>query len=127
MKLAMLGTGTMGKAILAGLRKAFGEKMELLAWDAKSDARRNLDGAVRVQEPASWFAGGAPPDAVIVAVKPFDCAAALQGIVSQVAVPVIGPLWISIAAGKTIAFLQEAPARRGKNLPRHAEYASTDR
>jgi len=107
MKLAMLGTGNMGKAILAGVRKAYGEGIELFAWDAKSEALQNLDAAVMVKAPAEWFAGGSAPDAVVVAVKPFDLTTALTGISADVGVQVIGPLWISIAAGKTIASLQK--------------------
>jgi pyrroline-5-carboxylate reductase len=107
MKLAMLGTGNMGKAILAGLRKAYGERIELLAWDVKSEALQNLDKAVMVKEPAEWFTRGEAPDAVVVAVKPFDLAAGLAGISADFGVQVIKPLWISIAAGKTIASLQK--------------------
>jgi pyrroline-5-carboxylate reductase len=113
MKLAMLGTGNMGKAILAGLRKAYGDGIELMAWDAKADAMRHLDASVSVKEPAAWFADGVAPDAVVVAVKPFDLAKALEGVVASVGTAVTGPLWISIAAGKTLAGL-------GKVLPEGA-------
>jgi pyrroline-5-carboxylate reductase len=107
MKLAMLGTGNMGSAILAGLRASFGDTIELLAWDARTEALRNLDVTVTVQDPVGWFTGSSAPDAVIVAVKPYDLAMAIEGITAKACAAVIAPLWISIAAGKTINSLQK--------------------
>ncbi len=105
MKLAMLGTGTMGSAILTGLRKAFGDGIELVAWDAKKEALQKLDSRVAVMEPAGWFSAGGALDAIVVAVKPYDLAAALTGVAAQAGAGIIAPLWISIAAGKSIASL----------------------
>ena len=107
MKIAMLGTGNMGKAILAGLRRTYGDGMELAAWDANSEALRNLDSAVSVMESPAWFSNGMAPDAVIIAVKPFDLAAAIAPLVETAASGLLSPLWISIAAGKSIASLRK--------------------
>jgi len=39
---------------------------------------KSLDGAVTVLEPVQWLTGETVPDAVVIAVKPFDVAAALS-------------------------------------------------
>ncbi|MBN1130796.1 MAG: pyrroline-5-carboxylate reductase [Chitinispirillaceae bacterium] len=107
MKIAILGTGNMGKALIAGLRRKYGEGISIIAWDRNADAMKSLDGAVTVMEPAKWLAGESVPDAVLIAVKPFDVAAAMAPITGSGGKKLTSPLWVSIAAGKSIAVLRK--------------------
>jgi pyrroline-5-carboxylate reductase len=106
MKVAILGTGNMGKALVAGLRRKYGGDMRIIAWDKNDDARKGIDPAVNVSSPQEWFAARDIPDAVVIAVKPFDIGPVLAPIVSGDPARLARTLWISIAAGKSIATLQ---------------------
>jgi pyrroline-5-carboxylate reductase len=107
MILAVLGTGNMGKALIAGVSRKYGDGIKILAWDKNSDALKALDGTARVADPGEWFASDPAPDAVIIAVKPLDVAAALEPVTKSDGERLRRPLWISIAAGKSIAGLQK--------------------
>src|SRR6476620_6424779 len=98
-RLALLGGGRMGEALLAGLLDAGWEPEGLAVAEVDTDRRRALE---------STFGGvhGGPspalavPDAdvVVVAVKPGDVVAALESAVPALA---DGALLLSIAAGVT--------------------------
>jgi pyrroline-5-carboxylate reductase len=105
MNIAILGTGNMGKAIIAGIRQKYGNDVRITAYDKNAEALKNLDSAVVVAAPAEWFAGSAGPDAIIIAVKPFDMASALAPVIEKGGSKILKPLWISIMAGKSIASL----------------------
>jgi pyrroline-5-carboxylate reductase len=107
MNIALLGTGNMGKAIITGLRQTYGSDIRIVAYDKNGEALKNLDAAVTILEPVEWFTGAQQPDAVIIAVKPGDIAAALASLVNSCGDKLLGPLWISIAAGTSIATLQK--------------------
>jgi pyrroline-5-carboxylate reductase len=107
MKIAILGTGNMGKALIAGLRRKYGESIRIIAWDRNVDAMKSLDSAVTVMEPVKWLSGETVPDAVVIAVKPFDVAAALTPITGSGSRKLASPLWISIVAGKSIGVLRK--------------------
>jgi pyrroline-5-carboxylate reductase len=107
MKIALLGTGNMGKAIMTGLRRKYGNDIEIIVYDKNSDALKSLDASVAVREPSEWFVAPSLPDAVIIAVKPADIAAAIEPLVNKCGASLTGPLWISIAAGKSIATLRK--------------------
>lgn len=95
----------MGKALIAGLRKVYGDKVSIAAYD---QVEKSLDGLdVIVKRPQEWFTGGTIPDAVIVAVKPQDIATALSAFSSVNNSDKVKPLWISIAAGVNIDTLQQ--------------------
>lgn len=106
MKIAVLGTGNMGKAIISGLLHTHGDAITITAFDKIKESLAGLDGRVIIAGPESWFRGETLPDAIILAVKPFDIAAALQAVINAKPAGIIKPLWISIAAGKSIATLQ---------------------
>jgi pyrroline-5-carboxylate reductase len=57
---------------------------------------------VVITEPQEWFAMARVPDAVVIAVKPFDIEAALAPILAGSPARLTESLWISIAAGKSI-------------------------
>jgi|WetSurMetagenome_2_1015567.scaffolds.fasta_scaffold28231_3 pyrroline-5-carboxylate reductase len=115
MNVAILGTGNMGKALIAGLRRKYGDGIRIIAWDKNADAMKNLDSAAMVTEPGKWFAGETVPDAVIIAVKPFDVALALAPVIGSAGKKLASPLWISIAAGKSIAVLRKLFPKAAEN------------
>jgi pyrroline-5-carboxylate reductase len=106
MKIAILGAGNMGKAIISGLLRTSGETIAIIAFDKRPSSLTGLDSRVTIAEPASWFSGETSPDAIIIAVKPFDIASALQQFQTGRPEVLVKPLWISIAAGKNIAALR---------------------
>lgn len=114
MRLAVLGTGNMGSALIRGvLARGAAAKTSVIAWDTSPAARRRLPPGVKAVAPGAWFGKGSGPDVVLVAVKPGDLAGALE--------PLAEPsrksprtLWCSIAAGVPIARLEKVlgPGRR---------------
>ena len=107
MNIAILGTGNMGKALISGLRRKYGEGIRIIAWDKNSEALKSLDSAVAVTEPGKWFAGETVPDAIVIAVKSFDVAAALAPVIESGGKKLASPLWVSIVAGKSIEVLRK--------------------
>jgi pyrroline-5-carboxylate reductase len=103
-RLALLGGGRMGEALVGGLLDA-GKDPEYLAVAEISPERRHaLESRfpkVRVVPAPAWAVAEA--EVVVVAVKPGDVAAALDGAASALAP---GALVLSIAAGVTIAALE---------------------
>ena len=96
----------MGAALVSGLLDGGFEADQLAIAEMDPARRRVLEdelSGVRVGPSASWVVGEA--DVVIVAVKPGDVAAVLEGALS-----VLGDdaLVLSIAAGVSIAALEEA-------------------
>ena len=107
MKIAVLGTGNMGKALIAGLLRTYGEEIRIVAHDKSNEALKDLASEVTIMPPNEWFIEKSIPDAVIIAVKPFDLASALAPFVESGGVDCTRSLWISIAAGMSIAALQK--------------------
>jgi pyrroline-5-carboxylate reductase len=106
MRIAVLGTGHMGRALIKGLVERYGPQADILAWDSSEPTRALVAAPAVVASPDTWFAGETPA-AVIVAVKPADVAAAVA--------PLAGAarshdtvLWCSVAAGVKIAALERA-------------------
>jgi pyrroline-5-carboxylate reductase len=106
MKIALLGTGNMGKAVIAGLLRTYGENITIIAWDTNENALKGVPDVVAVAGPGKWFTGDSITDAVIIAVKPVDIASAIAPIVKNGGERIVKPLWVSIAAGTSIAALQ---------------------
>ncbi|MBN2036302.1 MAG: pyrroline-5-carboxylate reductase [Chitinispirillaceae bacterium] len=107
MNIAVLGTGNMGKALIAGLCRKYGSSIQIVAWDKNHDAMKTIDPSVIVTEPQEWFAVKNLPEAVILAVKPFDVEVALAPLLNNDPARLKSALWISIAAGKSIAALEK--------------------
>jgi len=106
MKIALLGCGNMGKAIIAGLLKKY-DDIALLAYDKNDAALTSLPDEVLVIPPEEWYDDDTMPDAIIVAVKPQDIQEALIPLTKD-AEKSAGVLWISIAAGISIAALEDS-------------------
>ena len=100
MKIAVLGLGNMGGAIVKGLRTAYGSEVDICGFDV--DAARAEALGIPAVDPAGWCT--ASVDAIIVAVKPQYLAESLT-VFSLVRNP--SPLFISVVAGATIARLSE--------------------
>jgi len=106
MKVAIMGAGTMGRAIIDGLRKSE-PGITIMAYDTSSAACVALAPEVAVVPPESWFLVEPLPDAVIFAVKPSDIASACRQ-VNDALPPQKGAsvLMISIAAGISLEKLR---------------------
>ncbi|KMQ52695.1 Pyrroline-5-carboxylate reductase [Chitinispirillum alkaliphilum] len=97
MKIAVLGTGNMGRAIIGGLFRKFEDNITVSAFDLLRTAMNDLGGNVKVNEPEHW----ADQDAIIVSVKPADLPAAAEMLKGHYKNHQNSPLLISVAAGIT--------------------------
>lgn len=104
MRVGILGTGNMGRALIEGLSKAYGENVSITAFDQIEKSLVGLHATVR--PPQDWFNDENSPELIIIAVKPSDIGAALLSFSSVKESLKLKPLWISIAAGVSIASLQ---------------------
>lgn len=102
MKIAVLGCGNMGAAIIGGIKKTFGSKWDIVAFDPFVEAVEKLGEWVTFQKPEEWFDAEAP-DLVLLAVKPQIMAKALS-VFTKISDSTV---WVSIAAGITIEKLEE--------------------
>jgi pyrroline-5-carboxylate reductase len=109
-RVALIGGGKMGSALLGGLLDGGWDADELAVAEVDPDRRRELEQLfpkVRIVPSPAWAVADA--DVVVVAVKPGDVAPSLQGAESSLR---IDALVLSIAAGVTIATLEAlAPGR----------------
>ncbi len=106
MKLAFIGGGVMGEAIIAGvLGKGLAKPEEVAVCDILPARREHLSKTygVRATEGPAEAAAGA--EVVILAVKPQEFAAAAQGLKGRFAA---GQTVMSIMAGVTIATIRES-------------------
>jgi pyrroline-5-carboxylate reductase len=112
MKVALLGCGNMGRAIIAGLLKTY-DDIAIIAYDKNDAALTSLPDAVLVVPPEEWYDGDNVPDAVVIAVKPQDMEDSLMSLAAR-ADKAASLVWISIAAGISITALEEyiSPASR---------------
>lgn len=99
MKLAVLGCGNMGSAIITGIEKQYDWSM--VAYDLNK-ALIDQFGNVAYEEPQEWFKNE-EPDMVLLAVKPQIMEKAL----SCFTVPGKETLWVSIAAGISLDSLKK--------------------
>jgi pyrroline-5-carboxylate reductase len=116
MKIAILGAGNMGRALIAGLLSE-DPKQSIIAYDKSSAALKKLPKSVAAIAPHRWAEATHRPDAVIIAVKPQDVADSLSWAQNCAN---FKPLWISIAAGVTLAKLRSilgASARICRVMP----------
>ena len=107
MNVAVFGAGNMGKAIIGGLKRAYGADVRLVAWDKEPKALEGLGGAAEAISPDGWAGISFVPDAVILAVKPADIFELLDDVVGPAAKEHnFGFLMISIAAGIPISSIR---------------------
>ena len=110
MKIALLGGGRMGEALVGGLLESGWEAESIAVAEVDPDRRRVLEDnfpAVRVVPSPAWAVGDA--ELVVVAVKPGDVVDALQQCVTTLPEAAVV---LSIAAGVTLDTLETcAPDR----------------
>jgi pyrroline-5-carboxylate reductase len=111
MRIAILGCGNMGRAIIAGLLRRY-DDISIIAFDKSDASLKHLPDEALVVPPEEWALEENSPDAVCIAVKPQDIGDALKSF-SAMAIGPQSPVFISIAAGVTIAKLE-------KSLPANA-------
>jgi pyrroline-5-carboxylate reductase len=105
MKVALLGCGNMGRAIVSGLLAKFSD-ISIIAYDKSDTALTALPDQVLVLAPEEWWERENVPDAIIIAVKPQDIEEALLPLTSSNTTASQGTLWISIAAGVSVSTLE---------------------
>ncbi len=105
-KIAVLGCGNMGKALIGGISNAFGSECSLSAFDLNPLSLSGLPESVVIRRFEDWFRDvDVLPDVIIIAIKPADVASAIKQLGK---LPLVNrPLWISIAAGVTLSKLSE--------------------
>jgi len=114
MRVAVLGCGNMGKAIMNGLLEKYGTDCTVHAWDKIPAARESVPEKVLLAEPAEWFSSKSIPHLVLIAVKPQDIFSALKDVKDAKKKLEQSPLWCSIAAGITIASLASVLGENAK-------------
>ncbi len=102
MKLAVLGCGNMGSAIIDGVLSAYGSDWSITAYDPYISVREKFSGKVEESSPEDWFREYSAPDIVLLAVKP----QVMQKVLSLFENSDGQTLWVSIAAGITLDSLQ---------------------
>jgi pyrroline-5-carboxylate reductase len=108
--IGLLGGGAMGEALAAGVLAAGVPKERICAADPEPARREHLERALGIRTSAG-NADAAASDVVVIAVKP----ALVKGVLAALGGPanaaLAKPLWISIAAGVSLAALESALPR----------------
>jgi pyrroline-5-carboxylate reductase len=111
MRVAILGCGNMGRAIIASLLKRYND-ISIIAFDKTEGALKHLPDQALVVSPDEWDLEENRADAIVLAIKPQDMAESLK-VFSSIEERDDNPLFMSIAAGTSIGKLE-------KLLPAHA-------
>jgi pyrroline-5-carboxylate reductase len=111
MRVAVLGCGNMGRAIITSLLNRY-DDISIIAYDKAEAVLKHLPDEALVVPPEEWDLDENKSDAIMIAVKPQDMAEALKTF-SGIQERPGNPLFVSIAAGTSIARLE-------KLLPPHA-------
>jgi pyrroline-5-carboxylate reductase len=105
MRVAVLGCGNMGRAIITGLLKRY-DDISIIAYDKSDASLKHLPDEALVVSPDEWDLEENRSDAVIVAVKPQDMPEALS-VFSGTEQGADSPVFVSIGAGVTVANLEK--------------------
>ena len=105
MRVAVLGCGNMGRAIITSLLQRY-DDVSIIAYDKSEEVLKHLPDEALVVPPDEWNLDENKSDAVVIAVKPQDMADALKAFSAQLEQP-DNPLFVSIAAGISIARLEK--------------------
>ena len=103
MTIALLGVGMMGENLLAGLLASGISPDEIIGTDLRPERQREITEKYGVKVVSDNSAAVAGAETVVVIVKPYDVAAALDGISAALAP---GALVVSLAAGVELAVLE---------------------
>ncbi|MBD3321186.1 MAG: hypothetical protein GF350_08845, partial [Chitinivibrionales bacterium] len=69
MKIAVIGTGSMGSAIIKALLRIKSRGMSVFAYDKSTAALKKIPSQVPVISPKSWNQKNVRPDVILLAVK----------------------------------------------------------
>ncbi len=105
MRIAVLGCGNMGLAMISGMLSRI-DDISIIAYDKSDESLTRLPDEVLVVPPDEWEQTENMPDAIIIATKPSDLGDALAPF-RDMDTEICNPLFISIAAGKPIAVLEK--------------------
>ncbi|MDR0307773.1 MAG: pyrroline-5-carboxylate reductase [Chitinispirillales bacterium] len=105
MRIAVLGTGNMGRALIGGLLRAYGDAVRIAGYDKMPQALEGLGCGVEIIAPQDWKSFSFVPDVVIISVKPADIHALLDTLTPLRSE--LNFLTISIAAGISISSIKE--------------------
>jgi len=112
MRIAVIGTGNMGRALIGGLLRAYGGAVRIAVYDKTPGALNNLGECLETIAPSEWKNSEFIPDAVILSVKPADINGALDTLAPLSAE--LNFLTISIAAGITIQSIKDKLSESAK-------------
>lgn len=104
MRVAVLGCGNMGRAIISSLLSRY-DDVSIIAYDKSDASLKFLPDDVLVVTPDEWELEENKPDVIIVAVKPQDMKESLVPFAAMSERPE-NPLFISVAAGISISKLE---------------------
>ena len=104
-RIGLLGAGAMGEALAGGLVAAGVPANRLRAADPDAAQRERVARSLGIEVTADNAAVVRGSDVVVIAVKPSIVARALNGLRKEASDAIAGPLWISIAAGVSLARL----------------------
>ncbi len=107
MHIAVLGCGNMGRAIINGVL-ADQPHIKITAYDKEVQATDLLPDVVTVKDPNTWFDTRDLPRAILLAVKPQDIQTACAKLAADAGERAKNVLWISIAAGVSVARLSQS-------------------
>ncbi len=105
MRIGIVGMGNMGSAMIAGLLKDEALLASVVAYDKVSSQSALQSDRLAIAHPQTWKSLG-KFDCIIMAVKPADMSSALAQVAEFLGDDAVAPLWISIAAGITMATLK---------------------
>ncbi|MDR3011832.1 MAG: pyrroline-5-carboxylate reductase [Chitinispirillales bacterium] len=103
---AIIGAGNMGKALITGLKRAYGDGIRIAVWDNFPGALVDMGDFAESIDPRNWETADFAPNAVILAVKPADIAGLLDGISPMIQERGYDFLTISVAAGISISTIR---------------------
>ncbi len=103
--IALLGGGAMGEALAAGVLAAGARRERVVAADPDEGRRKHLSAALGIRTSADNRAALERADIAVLAVKPGLVKAVLAGLGGADDAELARPLWISIAAGVSLASL----------------------
>jgi pyrroline-5-carboxylate reductase len=119
-RIGIIGAGAMGGALAAGLLASGSSADAIRAADPDSDRRRNLEESRGIRCGADNREVVEQSDLVVLAVKPNRVAEVLRDLGGADDPGLVRPLWVSIAAGVSLASLAEGlppGARLVRSMP----------
>lgn len=103
---AFIGGGAMARALASGLISAGLPKSNVLLSEPNDDCRKQLEQDLGVETSAKNEEVLRKADIVVLAVKPAIVSVALKGLAQEKDLDLSHPLWVSIAAGVSIAAIE---------------------